>query len=564
MVLQNIFPTAEGGELRKGSEKYATIGADCTKFAVYQNATTPKLFVADATKIYDITSPADPDTLIVESVTGQTNGDWSSVQFSAGGGDYLIMVNGADDMLQYDGSAFYPMDADAYSTMPFDAETGTFTVGLVVTGGTSSATATIVGLDDNGATGTLYVKTIAGGPFVNDETITDTSTGSATSNIPSGVGTGTNITGVTTANLEQVWQFKNRLFFTEKNTLSAWYLAPLAVGGAATELPLGSVFTLGGSLLFGATWSLDSGIGLDDVCLFVSTEGEIAVYQGTDPDTAADWLLSGVYRIGRPVNKDGWFKAGGDLAVLTEDGIVPVSAAVQTDRTGIQNSSITAPIEEAWKQYLKVRLDSTQPFCNALWHDEDMLIIGMPLANGEPETCFVSNARTGAWAEYTGWGARCLGVYDSRLFFGSDDGIVFEGYVTGSDNGAAYTGTYLASFDVLGGPAEKSAIQCRATFKTALPYSVQMFANADFDIELPTPWAADTFPGLDVWGTAVWDEGTWAIGAGFKPGQTEWQTVGACGYALAAGLMITSGSTVAPDLEIISLHLQYETGLVMG
>lgn len=72
------------------------------------------------------------------------------------------------------------------NALPFDAKTGNFTAGLVVTGGTSGATATIVAVDDNGTTGTLIVKGISG-TFQNDETITDSSTGSATSNIPSGV-----------------------------------------------------------------------------------------------------------------------------------------------------------------------------------------------------------------------------------------------------------------------------------------------------------------------------------------------------------------------------------------
>ena len=119
------------------------------------------------------------------------------------------------------------------------------------------------------------------------------------------------ITGVASSALSQVWPFKERLYFIEGNTLSFWYLATNAIAGAATEFPLKGVFQLGGSLLFGATWSLDSGEGLDDVCVFVTTEGECAVYSGTDPSSASTWALQGVYRMGRPLNKNAWFKAGG-------------------------------------------------------------------------------------------------------------------------------------------------------------------------------------------------------------------------------------------------------------
>lgn len=65
------------------------------------------------------------------------------------------------------------------NTLPYDAQSGNFTAGLVVTGGTSGATATIVSDVDAGATGTLTLENISG-IFQDNETITDTSTGSAT------------------------------------------------------------------------------------------------------------------------------------------------------------------------------------------------------------------------------------------------------------------------------------------------------------------------------------------------------------------------------------------------
>lgn len=68
-------------------------------------------------------------------------------------------------------------------TLNFDAQTGSFTAGETLTGGTSGATATIYRIitDDDAPinTGTLLLGTAAG-TFVDDETITDASTGSAT------------------------------------------------------------------------------------------------------------------------------------------------------------------------------------------------------------------------------------------------------------------------------------------------------------------------------------------------------------------------------------------------
>lgn len=73
-----------------------------------------------------------------------------------------------------------------YATMPYDAQGGEYTVGLVVTGATSGATGRIIAdVDGAGATGTLALAGVVG-RFVDNETLTDTSTGTATTNIPTG------------------------------------------------------------------------------------------------------------------------------------------------------------------------------------------------------------------------------------------------------------------------------------------------------------------------------------------------------------------------------------------
>jgi len=66
-------------------------------------------------------------------------------------------------------------------TLLYNTQTANFTAGLVITGGTSGATATIITDTDAGATGTLTLDNITG-IFVTTETITDSSTGSAKAN----------------------------------------------------------------------------------------------------------------------------------------------------------------------------------------------------------------------------------------------------------------------------------------------------------------------------------------------------------------------------------------------
>ena len=65
--------------------------------------------------------------------------------------------------------------------LAYDGQSGNYTNGLKVTGGTSGATGWIVYDDDGGATGTLVLTDVSG-TFQNDETLTDSSSGSATIN----------------------------------------------------------------------------------------------------------------------------------------------------------------------------------------------------------------------------------------------------------------------------------------------------------------------------------------------------------------------------------------------
>lgn len=67
------------------------------------------------------------------------------------------------------------------STLAYDAQTANFTLGATLTGAISGATARIVADSDSGATGTLTLRDI-NGDFLDNETISDSSGGSATAN----------------------------------------------------------------------------------------------------------------------------------------------------------------------------------------------------------------------------------------------------------------------------------------------------------------------------------------------------------------------------------------------
>lgn len=473
-VLDNIFPTAQGGRLRKGCELHATVAAAVKHLFTWKSGATELMFAATASAIYDITSPADPAVSPAAAVSGLTSGDWSVANFANSAGEFSVLANGSDTVRNFDGTTW---------TVPA-------------------------------------------------------------------------ITGVTTSLLSQVWAFKERLWFVEKDTLSVWYLPVNAIAGAATELPLKGIFQLGGSLLFGANWSLDSGDGLDDVCIFVTTEGEVAVYAGTDPSSSTTWGLQGVYRMGRPLSKNGWFKAGGNLAILTEDGIIPISEAISKDRAALQGVAITFPIEDAWQRAIANR-ESDYPFTVTLWHSQTLLMVGTPAIDEDISVAFVANARTGAWCRYTGWDVQTSVVFDDQLYFGTAAATIYRGEVAGNDAGVAYDGVWVPRF-YTGDGSQKFAVHARFRGRASETYNIGFACFADYEIgSIPIVAAAQGSDLNNVWGTGVWGTMTWG---GPTQAISAWQGVTGQGSALAPAVRIRSNRTLAPTLEVIALDLVFQQG----
>jgi hypothetical protein len=134
-------------------------------------------------------------------------------------------------------------------------------------------------------------------------------------------GTSGSITLVGT-DLKLVMAHKRRIHYGEKDRLRVWFLDINAVQGAAGLLDLGPIFTKGGSLAGMGTWTLDGGSGPDDMAVYVTTEGQVAIYQGTDPSDANEWALVGVYDVAKPIGGRCLVRYGADLAILTEDGML--------------------------------------------------------------------------------------------------------------------------------------------------------------------------------------------------------------------------------------------------
>lgn len=371
------------------------------------------------------------------------------------------------------------------------------------------------------------------------------------------------ITGVTSSTLSAVWTYQNRLFFVQKNTLDAWCLAVDAISGAASKIPLGGVFKRGGSLLFGASWSTDSGDGLNDVCLFVTTKGEIAVYSGSDPADPANWSLRGRYDMAEPLGKGAHFRIGGDVLIATVDGLIPVSAAVQRDRALMSLAALSRPIEPLWREMVKQRGYVTG-WSVGRWASRNMVLIGIAGVNGDEPSAFACNVQTGAWALITGWDIRAICDFGDQLHFLTRAGLVQKADIGGSDDGAIYECAMILSHDPLGAPgAHKMAKAVRATFTALAPFVPKLSVMANYGETLGAAPSAHGGTIADTWDVGKWDVAKWDSGkAAFIT--TRWVSVAGLGWAHAPAIQVTCGSATEPDAELVSIELLYEAGTALA
>lgn len=560
--LDNFFPTAEGARLRGGSVKHATLPTTATRMISFTQGAFTAFFAGTETAVYEIETPSSPTISETPVMQGFQSGDWVTTQFANSAGVFMVAVNGSDNPWYYDGVSIQPLADEAAYDLAYDALTADFAVGQTVTGGTSSATAEIKAIQPTSATaGVLKVGAITG-TFQDNEALTGGLSGSATSNIPSGTSLASSIalTGLDPSLLSYVWSHQNRLWFVRKGTMKAYYLPVKQIGGALVEFDLAPVFSEGGELLFGTVWSTDAGDVMDDKAVFVSSKGQVAIYSGTDPNSSSTWSLQGVYDLAPPIDKHAHYSYGGDVMLIQEDGILPLSEGITRGGQDAYRVAVTRLIETDWQRAI-ARRSSANPIAATLWDSRGMLVVSTPEKEGSLPVSYVCNTAYRTWCRYVGWDVQSSVIHNDKLYFCDKSGVVFQAEVGGDDDGTLYTGHYVPKYSDLGSAALKSLSQicfiCRAPVKVTIGATgLKDYENKTLPI--PTPTAENT--SVSAWGAATWNSSAkWGAG-GEKFGQRIWKSVGATGFAISCGVSISSQSPAMPQIEIISTIFRYEPG----
>lgn len=352
--------------------------------------------------------------------------------------------------------------------------------------------------------------------------------------------TSPSITGPSSsAKFIQVVPFKSRLWFVEDGTQDAWYLPASSIAGAAVKFPLGTQFKLGGRLQAIGTLSKDAGDGADDYIVFISSKGEISVWQGTDPASATTFALIGNYRVGVPVGPRAVVDVAGDLGVISSDGVVSVSVMMNNDRASSAKAAITNKIQNLFNQYYTA-YSGNPGWMPLVYPRGNWAIFNVPFSTTQ-YVQLVMNTITGSWCRFTNMNAYCWGLMGDDLFFGGTDGVVYKADIGASDNGSVITAQLKTAWNYFNQRGKQKLFTLiRPVISTNGSPSVLMNLNVDFQDVDPTGTISASAPMNSLWGVATWGTGTWG---GLAATITNWNSPLALGYCAAVRMTITTNSS---------------------
>lgn len=258
-----------------------------------------------------------------------------------------------------------------------------------------------------------------------------------TPQVYSGTGVAADITGsgvgLTKSDLISVASYRERLYFVQKQSTKMWYCTTVGetfTAGAPTfkSYDFQYIFRHGGSLCFVGTYTNIRNVTTEDLFFAISTEGEIVMYQGLSPDDATTpWSLVAHFYIGKPLGRSAFIRVNNDVWIITEQGIVPLSALFQLDPEQAVNV-VSQKINPLISFYA-----DTIPFSSLwtgfYWAIGRRVYISVP-TTGTGCLLLVYSIDTKAWTQFNlnqNGHAQVSDTFNSLPFYGSETGIIWQG-----------------------------------------------------------------------------------------------------------------------------------------
>ena len=322
----------------------------------------------------------------------------------------------------------------------------------------------------------------------------------------------------TAENLVHIVEWNARIWFVEKNTARAWFLDPLTLAGDITPMDVGSRFKFGGHLVQNATWTLDDGAGMDDKMVMISAAGDVLVWSGLDPTTAADLTLVGRWEVGSvPEGRRVMSDWGGDVLILSTAGVVPISL-LMTGRASLDNTAmLSRNINQYMRNEMRITLDIYGwSMLQVPGQGIAIFTVPQPIGSTRAFIQFCLETSTGAWSMFRDLRMLCQSKNGTQYIFGTDDGrlMTLEGTLDNvnlaAEEGEAIVFSILTHYSGMGDASSWKRLQFIRPYwigSQAPTYSVQ--ARFDFDVQEILTDPVYTAVGASLWDAVIWDTGVW-------------------------------------------------------
>lgn len=368
------------------------------------------------------------------------------------------------------------------------------------------------------------------------------------------------LTGVTPSDIVSWAVWKGRLWCVLVNSTKVGYLANSAISGVVTTFDLGQQMSRGGYVTAISTWTQDSKQTVDEYIAFITSRGQVIVYQGTDPSTANTFALVGVYDLGAPIGRRCFLRISGNLWIICVDGILPMSEMMTMDRAAAAKVAPTTMIQNAMMN--SARLYSANFGWQFIEYAKGQLaILNIPQIENSTSVQYVMNTLTGAWCQFTGLQANCWEVLNDVPYFGSNDGSIYQWDYGAGDGLNAVTATVQTAFNYFESRGHlKRWTMVRPILTTDGSVTPGVGLNIDFGTDAPIsiPSTASTVSAL--WDVALWDDAIWPLNSSLVANWTTVEGIGQCASIITKVATVDNGQANGVVLQLNGWDLIAEPG----
>lgn len=334
-----------------------------------------------------------------------------------------------------------------------------------------------------------------------------------------------------------------------------------AISGAAQIFPLGTFMTRGGYVMAMTSWTIDTRQTVSDYAVFITSVGQVIVFMGVDPNS--NWSLVGVYDIGPPIGRRCYEKVAGDVAIVCVDGVLPLSQVLSVDRTAANRVSITNLIAGAM-------LQATNDYSTLFgWQitgypKGNLVILNIPQVENQTAQQFVMETNTGGWCRFLGINANCWAAkegIDNSIFFGGNDGTVYQYDVGSGDGDMAISANVQTAFNYHG---TRGLLKNWTLIRPIITSDGSIKPGVGLNVDFGTGGFV-SIPDATTNAGATWDVSLWNVALWPQEGLTSaiWQTVsgtGQCCSVITSVQTIENGTADGVLLQLNGWDMAYEKG----